>query len=70
MINPSLVEEERSQVSPVIAARQNTSLYAWLEDNGRFRQSEDSDFDWSTSDEELLAEYSNSGDDSDEPVAA
>lgn len=70
MINPSLVEEDRSQVSPVIAARQNTSLYAWLEDNGRFRHNEDSDVDWSNNDEELLAEYSNSGDHSDEPVAA
>lgn len=60
MYNPSLTEENRNQVSPVIAPRKNTSLYDWLEENGRFRQNDDSDFDWSTDDEELLSEYSSS----------
>lgn len=59
MYNPSLTEENRNQVSPVIAPRKNTSLYNWLEENGRFRQNDESDFDWSTDDEELLSEYSN-----------
>ncbi|BDM80683.1 hypothetical protein AM10699_35510 [Acaryochloris marina MBIC10699] len=60
MYNPSLTEENRNQVSPVIAPRKNTSLYDWLEENGRFRKNDNSDFDWSTDDEELLSEYSSS----------
>ncbi|WP_299484610.1 DUF3134 family protein [Acaryochloris sp. IP29b_bin.137] len=70
MYNPSLTEENRSQVSPVIAPRKHTSLYDWLEENGRFRQHEDSDFDWSTDDDELLSEYSNSSEENYEPMAA
>lgn len=70
MTNPSLHEEKRSQVSPIVASRKNTSLYDWLEENGRFLQNDDSDFDWSSDDEELLTEYSNSADDSYEPMAA
>lgn len=70
MHNPSLTEENRYQVSTVIAPRKNTSLYDWLEDNGRFRQNEDSDFDWSTDDEELLSEYSGNNDESYQPAAA
>lgn len=71
MHNPSLTEENRSQVSTVIAPRKNTSLYDWLEDNGRFRKNEDSDVDWSNDDAELLAEYSNnSNDEGYQPAAA
>lgn len=70
MYNPSLTEENRYQVSAVIAPRKNTSLYDWLEENGRFRQSDDADFDWSADDDELLSEYTNNSDDSYEPIAA
>ncbi|WP_299410703.1 DUF3134 family protein [Acaryochloris sp. IP29b_bin.148] len=70
MHNPSLTEENRFQVSTIVAPRKNTSLYDWLEDNGRFLQHDDSDFDWSDNDEELLAEYSGNSDDSYTPVAA
>lgn len=70
MHNPSLTEENRFQVSPVIAPRKNTSLYDWLEENGRFRQSDDSDFDWSTDDEELLSEYSSGNEENYESMAA
>lgn len=70
MYNPSLTEEDRFQVSTVIAPRKNTSLYAWLEKNGRFRQNDESDLDWSTTDEELLAEYSGNSDDNYDAAAA
>jgi len=70
MINPSLKEENRSQVSTIVAPRTNTSLYDWLEENGRFLHSDESDFDWSANDEELLSGYSSNDDDSYEPVAA
>ncbi len=73
MHNPSLTEENRNQVSPVIAPRKNTSLYDWLEENGRFRQNDSSDFDWSTDDEELLSEYSSNNNNNEEsytPMAA
>ena len=70
MHNPSLTEESRYQVSTVIAPRKNTSLYDWLEENNRFRQNDDSDFDWPEDDEELLSEYTNNSDDSYEPMAA
>lgn len=70
MTNPSLKEENRFQVSTIVAPRKNTSLYDWLEENGRFLHIDESDFDWSDDDEELLAEYAGTGDDSYEPMAA
>ncbi|NJM66730.1 MAG: DUF3134 family protein [Acaryochloris sp. RU_4_1] len=70
MVNPSLQQEDRFQISTVVAPRKNTSLYAWLEETGRFIEKDHTDFAWSTEDEELLEEYSGSDDDSFDLMAA
>ncbi|NJK41169.1 MAG: DUF3134 family protein [Acaryochloridaceae cyanobacterium SU_2_1] len=54
MVNPSLISENRKQVTPIIAPRKNTSLYDWLEANGRFIHRDDPEINWSLEDDELL----------------
>jgi hypothetical protein len=70
MVNPSLQQADRSQISTVVVSRKHTSLYAWLEETGRFIDQDHTDFAWSTEDEELLEEYSGSDDDGFDFMAA
>ncbi|MEO0377733.1 MAG: DUF3134 family protein [Cyanobacteria bacterium P01_A01_bin.17] len=52
--NPSLHAQPRHQVSPVIASHTDVSIFNWIEQTGRFIQSEDDDFSWSQDEDDLL----------------
>lgn len=41
MKNPSLREQPRSQVAPVMEPRKNASIIAWLENSGRMMEPEE-----------------------------
>lgn len=51
MKNPSLREQPREQVAPVMESRQDASILGWLEDSGRLMERETQES--ATDDEEM-----------------